>query len=143
MHRVQVIASDVPKRVKPRGNNNHGTVAGTDFPITRREYIRKVEYIIPKVGYVTRRLQPPVDYIIITIIIGVMIVKHFSKKKQEEVTFQYTSKENEKESKNTEILNIDVDKEYVEKSDTTEEFKLKDSEDSKIDEDKNNFLIIT
>ena len=65
-----------------------------------------------------------------------MIVKHFSKKKQEEVTFQYTSKENEEKSKNTEILNIDVDNEYVEKSDVTEEFKLKDSEDSKIDEDK-------
>lgn len=136
VHRVQLIASDDPKIVKTKGDNNPGPIAGTDFPITEREYIGKVEYIIPQVGYVTQILQPPVNYIIIAIIIGVMIVKHFSKKKQEEVTFQYTSKENEKESKNTEILNIDVDKEYVEKSDTTEEFKLKDSEDSKIDEDK-------
>ena len=35
-----------------------------------------------------------------------------------------------------EVNAVDVDDEYVEKSDTTEEFKLKDSEDSKIDEDK-------
>jgi len=136
VHRVQLIANDDPKIVKTKGDNNPGSISGTDFPITEREYIGKVEYIIPQVGYVTQILQPPVNYIIIAIIIGVMIVKHFSKKKKEEVTFQYTSKENEEESKNTEILNIDVDKEYVEKSDATEEFKLKDSEDSKIDEGK-------
>ena len=136
VHRVQLIANDDPKIVKTKGDNNPGSISGTDFPITEREYIGKVEYIIPQVGYITQILQPPVNYIIIAIIIGVMIVKHFSKKKKEEVTFQYTSKENEEKSKNTEILNIDVDKEYVEKSDVTEEFKLKDSEDSKIDEDK-------
>ena len=69
VHRVQLIASDDPKIVKTKGDNNPGPVAGTDFPITEREYIGKVEYVIPQVGYVTQILQPPVNYIIIAIII--------------------------------------------------------------------------
>ena len=148
VHRVDLIMEDDPKIVRTRGDNNPKSISGTDFPITEREYIGKVEYIIPQVGYITQILQPPVNYIIIAIIIGVMITKHFLSKRQDEITFQHTKskddtkiednaltlKQDEVKSENDGIADIKLDKEYVEKSDATEEFKLKDSEDSKIEE---------
>jgi signal peptidase len=150
VHRVDLIMEDDPKIVRTRGDNNPKSISGTDFPITEREYIGKVEYIIPHVGYITQILQPPVNYIIIAIIIGVMIAKHFLGNKQDEITFQHTKRKDDTEiednvftlthdeikSENDDIVDIKLDKEYVEKSDATEEFKLKDSEDPKIDEDK-------
>jgi signal peptidase len=81
VHRVVSITDDDPKTLRTKGDNNVASIPGTDFPITEKEYIGKVEYVIPQIGYVTQVLKPPTNYILIVLVIGVMIVKEIIKRK--------------------------------------------------------------
>tara|TARA_B100000029_G_C17550742_1_gene950032 strand:- start:71 stop:769 length:699 start_codon:yes stop_codon:yes gene_type:complete len=135
VHRVELLLSEDPKIIKTRGDNNPKSYEGVDYPITEREFIGKVEYIIPQVGYITKILQPPVNYIIIAIIIGVMIMKHFVKKK-EEIVFQHTAKEEEEKLTKSEIADVGLDKEYLDQPDNLEDIKEDTFQDSKPNEDK-------
>ena len=83
VHRVASIIDDNPKTIRTKGDANPGSIPGTDFPIIKEDYIGKVAYVIPQVGYVTQLLKPPINYVIIVIVIGVMIVKQMYKKKNE------------------------------------------------------------
>jgi len=83
VHRVVSIIDDNPKTIRTQGDANPKSIPGTDFPITEEEYIGKVEHVLPQVGYITQLLKPPVNYIIIAVVIGIMILKQFSKKKKE------------------------------------------------------------
>ena len=83
VHRVVSILDDEPKTIRTKGDANAASIPGTDFPITKEEYIGKVAYTLPQVGYVTQLLKPPINYILIAIVIGVMIAKQMSKKKKE------------------------------------------------------------
>jgi signal peptidase len=93
VHRVSLLMGDDPKIVRTRGDANPASIAGTDYPITEKEYLGKVEYVVPQVGYITQILQPPINYIIIAVIIGVMVVKHFAGKEKKKIKFQYTKDE--------------------------------------------------
>jgi len=126
VHRVASIISEDPKTVRTLGDNNAKSIPGTDFPITEEEYIGKVEYIIPQVGYITQILQPPTNYIIIAIVIGIMIIKQFTGKKKD--VDDLVSKETLEEL--SDIGKIEADSEYsedIKKSEITEE-KIEDSE---------------
>ena len=90
VHRVSLLMGEDPKIVRTRGDANPASIAGTDYPITEKEYIGKVEYVVPQVGYITQILQPPINYIIIAVVIGVMVVKHFAGKQKKKIEFQYT-----------------------------------------------------
>ena len=83
VHRVASIIDDNPKTIRTKGDANPASIPGTDFPITEKEYIGKVAYVIPQIGYVTQVLRPPTNYIIIAIVIGFMIMKHFTNKKDD------------------------------------------------------------
>lgn len=85
VHRVDAILDDNPasKTIRTKGDANPISIPGTDYPITKQEYIGKVFYWVPQIGYVTRILAPPVNYIIIAVIIGIMIVKQVTQKKKE------------------------------------------------------------
>lgn len=83
VHRVAAILNDDPKTIRTKGDANPVSIPGTDYPITSDEYIGKVAYVIPQIGYVTRVLTPPINYIIIAVIIGIMIVKQYSKSKKD------------------------------------------------------------
>lgn len=76
VHRVVEVLSEDPRTLRTRGDANQISIPGTDFPITEDKYIGKVMHIVPKVGYVTKALAPPVNYILIAIIIGFMVFKH-------------------------------------------------------------------
>ena len=52
VHRVTLIMGDDPKIVRTKGDSNPGSIAGTDYPITEKEYLGKVEYVVPQVGYI-------------------------------------------------------------------------------------------
>ena len=93
VHRVSLLMGEDPKIVRTKGDANPASIAGTDYPITEKEYLGKVEYVVPQVGYITQILQPPINYIIIAVIIGVMIVKHFTGKEKKKIKFQYTKDE--------------------------------------------------
>ena len=88
VHRVVSIISEDPKTIRTQGDANSGSIPGTDYPITEEEYIGKVAYTLPQVGYVTQLLKPPINYVIIAVVIGVMVAKQLLKKKNEkELTF--------------------------------------------------------
>ena len=76
VHRVVAIADEDPRTLRTKGDANPSSIPGTDFPITDEEYIGSVVYVIPQAGYITRVLSPPVNYIIIAVIVGIMITKH-------------------------------------------------------------------
>ena len=126
VHRVVSITNEDPKTIRTQGDANPGSIPGTDFPITEEEYIGKVAYIIPQLGYVTQILQPPTNYIIIAVVIGIMIIKQFTGKKKD--ADDIVSKETLEEL--SDIGKIEADSEYsedVKKSEITEE-KMDDSE---------------
>ncbi|MBT3924805.1 MAG: signal peptidase I, partial [Nitrosopumilus sp.] len=90
------------------------------------EYIGKVAYIIPQLGYVTQILQPPTNYIIIAVVIGIMVIKQFTGKKKD--ADDLVSKETLEEL--SDMGKIEADSEYsedVKKSEIAEE-KDEDSE---------------
>lgn len=90
VHRVEAILDDRPesKTIRTKGDANPISIPGTDYPITEEEYIGKVFYTVPQVGYVTRILAPPINYIIIAVIVGIMIVKQYSQKSKKEPKFE-------------------------------------------------------
>ncbi|WP_161486420.1 signal peptidase I [Candidatus Nitrosocosmicus hydrocola] len=75
------------KTILTKGDANECSIPGIDFPITQENYVGKVVYTIPQVGIIPQVLKPPVNYIIMAIIAGLLIFSfiHGSKKdKQEE-----------------------------------------------------------
>ena len=76
VHRVVAVADEDPRTLRTKGDANPSSIPGTDFPITAEDYIGSVVYVIPQAGYITRVLSPPVNYIIIAVIVGVMVTKH-------------------------------------------------------------------
>ena len=90
VHRVASILDEDPRTIRTKGDANPASIPGTDFPITDEEYIGKVAYTLPQVGYITQLLKPPINYVIIAIVIGIMIVKQFSKRKKETILYPST-----------------------------------------------------
>jgi len=88
VHRVAEIVDEDPRVIRTKGDANPASIPGTDMPITKDEYIGKVAYVIPQIGYITRVLSPPTNYIIIAVIIGVMIYKQYGRKKKSDQTIQ-------------------------------------------------------
>jgi len=133
VHRVESILSEDPYTVRTQGDANPSFIRGTDYPITEEEYIGKVAYVIPQVGYITQILKPPMNYIIIAIVIGIMIIKQFTGKKKE--VEDIVSKETLEEL--SDIGKIEADSEYstdIDKSEISEE----KNEESKQNEEKSN-----
>ena len=136
VHRVVSIIDEDPKIIRTQGDANPASIPGTDFPISEEEYIGKVVYTLPQVGYVTQLLKPPTNYIIIAIVIGVMIIKQMmGKKKKEKITdfdFQDSLESENPDIKEelSDINEIEKDSEYV-KSDT---FDLSSNEEPVNDE---------
>ena len=145
VHRVVSITDDDPITLRTKGDANPASIPGTDFPITEEEYIGKVVYTLPQVGYVTQLLKPPINYVIIAVVIGVMVVKQITKRKKEKkITFleQLDSEQLDSENQDTVKEFSDIDKiekdseysEYVEKSEITEDKKIDSDESTKTDE---------
>ncbi len=136
VHRVVSIIDENPKTIRTQGDANPASIPGTDFPITAEEYIGKVVYTLPQVGYVTQLLKPPINYIIIAVVVGVMIVTKLAKRKNEK-EFTLTDpleSENEDTSELPEIDKIEKDSEYsehVEKSEGVEELEVGEETKSK------------
>ena len=67
---------------------------GTDYPITKEEYIGTVVHVIPQVGFITKMLQPPINYIIIAVIIGIMIIRQVYRKDKKKLMDQANAESN-------------------------------------------------
>ena len=88
VHRVVAVVDDDPKTLRTKGDNNQRSMVGTDYPITEKEYIGTVVHVIPQVGFITQILQPPINYIIIAVIIGVMVIRQIYKKDKKKLMEQ-------------------------------------------------------
>lgn len=123
VHRVASILEDDPKTIRTKGDANPASIPGTDFPITEEEYIGKVVYTLPQVGYVTQLLKPPINYIIIAVVVGVMVAKQVIKKKN--------AKELALDSETVEELS-DINK--IEKDSEYSEYVKKAEDDEELDD---------
>jgi len=88
VHRVVAVVDDDPKTLRTKGDNNQRSMVGTDYPITEKEYIGTVVHVIPQVGFITKILQPPINYIIIAVIIGVMVIRQIYRKDKKKLIDQ-------------------------------------------------------
>ena len=114
VHRVSLdMSTDEQKIVRTKGDANPSSIAGTDYPITEKEYLGQVEYVIPQVGYITQILQPPINYIIIAVIIGIMVVKHFAGREKKKTEFQYRNDETASDNSNN-IIEEEKNSEFSE-----------------------------
>ena len=140
VHRVVSITDDDPITLRTKGDANPASIPGTDFPITEEEYIGKVVYTLPQVGYITQLLKPPINYVIIVVVIGIMVVKQITKRKKEKkITFsdQLDSENQDTIKELSDIDKIEKDSEYsehVEKSEITEDKKIDSDESTKTDD---------
>ena len=90
VHRVVAVVDDDPKTLRTKGDNNQRSMVGTDYPITEKEYIGTVVYVVPQVGFITQILQPPINYIIIAVIIGIMVIRQIYRKDKKKLIDQKT-----------------------------------------------------
>ena len=126
VHREVAVVDDDPKTLRTKGDNNQNSMVGTDYPITNEEYIGKVVYVVPQVGFITKILQPPINYIIIAVIIGVMIIRQISKNKKKTLveSMEIKSDPNDYDPVTGDTVDPPDDMEYVEPKDfTTQESK--------------------
>ncbi len=134
VHRVAEILQNDPRIVRTKGDNNPGSIPGTDFPITKQDYIGKVVYVIPQIGYVTRILTPPINYIIIAVIVGIMLVKQLGKPKSDDQPSS-TFGDNPLDVKDT-TKSEKLDKGYTDSYDINKEHIDSQDSDKKQDENK-------
>jgi len=121
VHRVVAVVDDDPRTLRTKGDNNQNSIVGTDYPITKVEYIGEVVYVVPQVGFITKILQPPINYIIIAVIIGIMVIRQISKNKKESTK---SVSDNHNEFESDEKIKPQEDTEYIEpKNFTTQEIK--------------------
>ena len=132
VHRVVAVVDDDPKTLRTKGDNNQNSMVGTDYPITNEEYIGKVVHVVPQVGFITKILQPPINYIIIAVIIGIMIIRQISKNKKKALaeSLEINSDLEDRDPATGEVIDSPVDAEYVEPKDfTTQESKSTENSD--------------
>jgi len=125
VHRVVAIVDDDPLTLRTKGDNNQNSMVGTDYPITEEEYKGTVveigdlfgtgqTHVIPQIGYITKILQPPINYIIIVVIVGIMVVKQILKNKnKKELAFS----DSDELPPNEKIDDLSNDDEYVQSKD--------------------------
>jgi len=82
VHRVVDIKESSERVLTTKGDANPASIPGTDYPITKDDYIGEVVYVIPKIGYVTRLINPPINYIIIAIILAILFFNRASGSKK-------------------------------------------------------------
>jgi len=101
VHRVVKIQSGSEKIITTKGDNNPAPIPGIDYPITKREYIGKVVFVIPKLGLVSKALTPPINYIIIGIILAMIFISKLNDKGKESKQSMQGERDSYKGSDNT------------------------------------------
>ncbi len=82
VHRIVEINEDSngDRVIKTKGDANPSSIPGTDFPIRKDDYIGRVVYVVPGIGVVTKVISPPVNYIIIAIILAILFFNRLGRK---------------------------------------------------------------
>lgn len=78
VHRVVQMLTQDPLQMRTKGDANYDSIPGVDMPITENEYVGKVMYVIPHLGYVKHVLNPPTNYVIAIAMLGIIAVNFSS-----------------------------------------------------------------
>lgn len=84
VHRIAEISESAngDKILRTKGDANPSSIPGTDYPIKRSDYIGKVVYVLQGVGLVTKIISPPVNYIIIAVILAILFFNRMGRKEK-------------------------------------------------------------
>jgi signal peptidase I len=85
VHRVkQIYITPQGERVlRTKGDANPHSIYLIDYPILSNNYIGKVVFIVPGVGLVARAISPPVNYILIAVILVILFFLIFKRGKDQ------------------------------------------------------------
>ena len=88
VHRVAEVQVNMQgdRVIRTKGDANPSSIPGTDFPIRKNDYIGKVVFVIPGAGLVTKIFSPPVNYIIIGLILIILFMNRLRKKNDRETS---------------------------------------------------------
>ncbi|HZA07040.1 MAG TPA: signal peptidase I [Nitrososphaeraceae archaeon] len=83
VHRVAEIYNNFEgeRIVRTKGDANPSSIPGVDYPIRAQQYIGKVAYVIPGIGLITKIISPPVNYVIIIVILAVLFFNRIGRRK--------------------------------------------------------------
>ena len=76
--------SSISRIIRTKGDANPSSIPGIDYPIREQDYIGKVVYVIPSVGLITKVFCPPVNYIIISVTLTILLFLYNKKGKRGE-----------------------------------------------------------
>ena len=66
--------------VRTKGDANPASIPGVDYPITQADFIGKVVFVLPGLGFATKIISPPINYIIIAIILAILFFNRMGRK---------------------------------------------------------------
>ncbi|HEX9678035.1 signal peptidase I [Nitrososphaera sp.] len=83
VHRIVNIdeGTNGERTVRTKGDANPASIPGTDYPIREENYIGIVVYVMPGAGLITKVISPPVNYIIIAVILVILFFSKWGRKK--------------------------------------------------------------
>jgi len=81
VHRIENILDDSTREIITKGDHN---AVVDKWRVTDEDYIGKVILSIPKVGYLTTFLAPPLNYIVIVLVIAIIFVLEINTKKPQD-----------------------------------------------------------
>jgi signal peptidase len=76
--------SSISRIIRTKGDANPSSIPGIDYPVREQDYIGKVVYVIPGVGLITKVFRPPVNYIIISVTLTILLFLYIKKGKRGE-----------------------------------------------------------
>ena len=83
VHRIAEIGNFFQKEfIRTKGDANPYSIPGIDYPLFTENYVGKVVYAVPKIGTISMIITPPINYVIMAIIIGLLIYSIRPKKVQ-------------------------------------------------------------
>jgi signal peptidase I len=88
VHRVAEIYNNFEgeRIIRTKGDANPSSIPGVDYPIRDQQYIGKVAYVIPRIGLMTKVISPPVNYVIIVIILAILFFNRIGRRKDTETS---------------------------------------------------------
>jgi signal peptidase len=75
VHRITEITSENGKRVIiTKGDASPVSIPGVDFPVNSQNFIGRVKFVIPQIGFL---FIPPINYVLVGIIISALAIVIF------------------------------------------------------------------
>jgi|TARA_B100001971_G_scaffold211751_1_gene240164 signal peptidase len=85
VHRVREIHESSTRQIITKGDNN---LASDDWVVISEDFLGDVIFTIPRIGYLTTALAPPMNYLLIAMVIFTMFILEVRSNRSESEEFQ-------------------------------------------------------